>query len=251
MTELETALAAAAGDEAARPRFYETLLKSQVLIVPAGETPAIVDGVVPEESSISLGVIELDGVQHVPFYSDESRLEPGTQFLRLAARDLLEMTRGAYLVLNPGSEHGKAFVPEEVASLLDGTIFQPQSTFVAPAGTQQLIGQPKDYPHAFAAALARLLVNEPEVERAYIAQHFIAGVHTDSTLLVAVVAPQLGFERISGAIGIVARDTVPRSAPVDVMRIDSEAQGYFSDQKPVYERRKPGFLAKLFGAPSP
>jgi len=39
-------------------------------------------------------------------------------------------------VLNPGSDYGKEFLPDEVSRLLDGTIFQPQERHVIERATK-------------------------------------------------------------------------------------------------------------------
>jgi hypothetical protein len=248
--DLESALIAGVEDAAARPIFYETLLKSQVLIVPAGEAPSIVAGVVQADTKLSLSTIEIDGERHVPFFSSEARLPVGTSFLGLSAIDFFQLTKGSNLVLNPGSNYGKIFLPDEVASLLDGSLFRPVETLTAKGGEQQLIGQPKDYPHKFAAAVARLLASEPSVEQAFLAQHFIAGMHTQPAILVAIVAPESGFEQIAGAIGVIAKEMKEmRDAKkeVDITRLQKANLGYFSSQTPIYERKKKSFLSGLFG----
>ena len=234
-------------DEAARPRFYETLLRSQVLVVPVGEVPSTLDGIVQVDTELSLSTVEIDGKPHVPFFSSEARLPVGTAFLGLSAIDFLRITSGLYLVLNPGSDYGKAFLPNEVASLLDGSLLRPAETLTAKGGEQQLIGQPQDYPHNFAEAVSRFLSSEPGVEQAFLAQHFIAGVHTEPAILVAVVAPEFGFERIAGAIGVIAKETRMSEEAVDVTRLQKSRLGYFADQAPIYERKKKGLFAKLFG----
>lgn len=245
--ELEAALVAGADDEAARPRFYETLLKSQVLIVSMGETPSVVGGVVQGEAKLSLPTVNIEGEPHVPFFSSEARLPAGTSFLRLGAVDFFQMTSGLNLVLNPGSVYGKAFVPSEIASLLDGSLLKPFDTSTVRAGTQQLIGQPEDYPHELAAAVARFLASEPTVERAFLAQHFIEGMHTEPATLVAVVAPESCFERIAGAIGVIAREVRKTEGAVDVTRLQKKDLGYFADQEPIYTRKRKSLFAKLFG----
>jgi hypothetical protein len=245
--ELEFALVAATTDEAARPRFYETLLKSQVLIVHVGEMPSVAAGVVQDDTTLSLPTVEIDGEPHVPFFSSEARLPVGTPFIELSAIAFLRIVSGANLVLNPGSSYGKAFLPSEVASLLDGSLFKPTETLTLKAGERQLIGQPKDYPHEFAAAISRFLSSEPGVELAFLAQHFMVGMHTQPVILVAVVAPEVGFDRLAAAIGIIAQETRKGEGAVDVIRLRKEYLGYFSNQAPIYARKKKSLLSRLFG----
>lgn len=133
---LEIALKNAADDPAAGPVFYRELMESKVLIVPAGEKPRIVNGVVRANSQISIANLMFDGKPHVPFFSSEKRVPAGTEFLMLDARALFEITCGAPLVLNPGQPYGKQFLPDEVARLLDGTMFEPRERYVARKETQ-------------------------------------------------------------------------------------------------------------------
>ncbi|MFT4248869.1 MAG: enhanced serine sensitivity protein SseB C-terminal domain-containing protein [Pseudomonas sp.] len=245
--ELESSLIAGAMDQAARPRFYETLLRSQVLVVPIGEAPTVVDGLLQGDTKLSFSTIEIDGKYHVPFFSSESRLPSGTTFIRLSAVDFFKITSGSHLILNPGSNYGKVFFSHEVASLLNGSLFQPTETLTATGGERQLIGQPKDYPHDFSDAVSRFLSSEPGVEKAFLALHFIADVHTEPTILVAIIAPEVGFERMAAAIGVIAKETSKAEWAVDVIRLQENQLGYFSDQAPIYERKKKGLFAKFFG----
>lgn len=248
MNELEVALAAGAKDEAARPRFYETLLRSKVFLLHAGEPPThVADGVVQRDTKLSLPMVEINNTPHVPFYSSESRLPKGQPYIGMLAVDFLQMVAGSHLVLNPGSDYGKAFLPAEVSSLLDGSLFRPSQAMTAKGGERQLIGQPKDYPQAFADAVARFLASEPAVEQAFLAQHFIAGMHTVPAILVAIEAPESGFERIAGAIGVIAKETRKAEGAVDVTRVEASRLGYFANQEPIYRRKKKSFLSKLFG----
>ena len=61
-------------------------------------------------------------------------------YLTLNGRALLEMTRGAPFILNPGSDYGKELLPEEIASLLDPDRMSPSRSCWS--RTQVLIGQP-------------------------------------------------------------------------------------------------------------
>jgi hypothetical protein len=245
--ELETALMQAAIDAAARPAFYKVLADAHVLIVPAGEHPAIVDGVVKEAATLQLAQIEIQGQLHTPLFSSEARLPQGTRYLGLAAMDLFNMTRGAHLVLNPGAQYGKILVPSEISQLLDGTLFKPNETFTVKTATTALIGQPKDYPHEFVAALKRFFATEPLVEKAFLAQHLIPGVHDEPALVVSILAPDQDFERIAGSVGVIARETKKTQKAVDITRFDARSDSYFANQEPIYLRKKKGLLGKLFG----
>ncbi len=68
---LEIALKKAAEDPASRQLFFRELLDSKVVIVPAGEKPRIVNGVIPQNSKISFANVEYGGRTWVPFFYSE------------------------------------------------------------------------------------------------------------------------------------------------------------------------------------
>ena len=138
-------------------------------------------------------------------------------------------------------------VPDEVTQLLDGSLFKPSETFTVKKETKGLIGQPKDYPHEFVAALKRYFATEPSVEKAFLAQHFLPGVHTEPALVVSILAPGREFERIAGEVGIIAREIKKPQNAVDITKYDVGNESYFSKQEPIYVRAKRGIFGKLFG----
>jgi hypothetical protein len=245
--DLEAALVRAATDPAARPGFYKTLAESQLLIVPAGPAPPLEGGALKEAATLQLAQIDIQGQRCIPLFTSEARLPQGTRYLGLAARDLFNITQGATFVLNPGAQYGKMLLPDEVAQLLDGSLFKPSETFTIKKETKGLIGQPKDYPHDFVAALKRYFATEPSVEKAYLAQHFVPGVHTEPALLVSILAPEREYERIVGEVGIVARETKKAQSTVDITKYDVSTDSYFANQEPIYVRVRRGIFGKLFG----
>ena len=235
---LEVALKNAADDPSSRPLFLRELLDSKVLIIPAGEKPRLVNGVIAQNTKIGIANIEFGGRPCVPFFTSEVRLPAGTEYLILAAKALFQITRGAYLVMNPGLPYGKEFFPDEVARLLDGTIFEPRERYVAQMAMQVLIGQPSDYPHELVAALSRLYTKESAVKRAWVAFYHNPERDTEGGLLIGLDVPDTkDMERISGESGIVVESLPKKHKFVDLVRYEkSGVAGYFTDQKPFYER---------------
>ena len=245
--DLETALVAAATDTAARPHFYKVLTESSVLVVHVGEPPPIVDGVVVQEARLSLPKIEIEGEQCIPFFSSEARLPTGSRYIGLRVLDLLGFTKGSHLVLNPGLTYGKLFLPNEISEILDGSIFEPKEPLTLKKGAKQLIGQPKDYPHELVNALTRFFAKEPSIEKAFLAQHFIVGTHSEPALLIAVMAPQNGFERLAASIGLISRESKKIQTSVDIIKLEASEKGYFSNLQPFYSRKQKGLFNRLFG----
>ena len=234
---LEMALKDATDDPAFRPRFYGELLDSKVLIVPAGEKPRIVNGVVLKNTKIAIANIEFGGRSCIPFFTSEARLPPGTEYLALDARALFQMTRGAYLVMNPGAAYGKEFFPDEVSRLLDGSVFEPRERYVAQKPMQVMIGQPSEYPKELVAALSRLYGSIAEVKRAWVAFYQNPERDKEGGLLIGVDVESRDMDRISGQSGIVIEGVPKKQKYVDLVRYDgSGVSGYFSNQKPFYQR---------------
>lgn len=237
---LEIALVSAASDPSARPQFYRELLDSKVLIVPAGEAPHIIGGVVPENTNITIANVESGGRSFVPFYSSEARLSPGTRFLQLDAKAFFELTKGAALVLNPGSAYGKEFVPEEITDLVSGSLFKPLHQHVVKKGTQVLIGQPSEYPTALVAALAKLYARMPAVRRAFVAFYHDTSRESEGGLLLAIDADDTcDFDRLSAETGIVISSVTKPQKYVDVIRYCAGKEGiasYIDEQSPFYRR---------------
>jgi len=225
-------------------------MESKVLIVPAGEKPRIINGVIPQDTKISLANIEIEGRQCVPFFTSESRMPAGTEYLMLDAKAFFEMTRGAHLVMNPGAAYGKEFFPEEISRLLDGTIFEPKERYVAKKNMQVLIGQPSEYPTELVAALSRLYANQPAVKRAWVAFYHNPERDTEGGLLIALDVPDSGdMDRISGESGVVIENSPKKQKYVDLIRYgNAGVGGYFTDQKPFYQRNTlKGLWGRLTG----
>jgi len=234
---LELALKKAADDPASRPQFFRELLDSKVLIVSAGEKPRLVNGVVPEGAKITIADVEHGGRRCIPFFTSAARLPSGTEYLLLDAKALFQITRGAYLIMNPGVAYGKEFFPDEVARLLDGSVFEPRERYVAKKATQVMIGQPSDYPQELVAALSRLYGSIAEVKRAWVAFYQNPERDKEGGLLIGLDVEAGDMDRISGQSGIVIESVPKKQKYVDLVRYDgSGVSGYFSKQKPFYQR---------------
>lgn len=204
---LERALARAADDEPYRPEFYRVLLESEVFVL--GRTGGGGDGsrTLQRGEQVSIaGSADPDGTRRIPFFSSLGALaraitEP-QEYLRLPARALFEMTRGATLVLNPGgADYGKEFHPHEVERLLRSE--DPGAPGIAKVTvqreTQVLLGQPAEYPHAVVETLKRLFAAIPQVRAAYLGQCAYPDEPGEPHLLVGIDAGE-GFRAAIGEL---------------------------------------------------
>ena len=160
--ELEQALVKAAKDPDAGPDFYRLLLESNLLVMGTAEGMENAN----EEFALSHGgklnlITGLkDGAQYLPVFSSLPRMQEfvkqETKFLSIRGRDLLDITRGAPVILNPASEYGKELSAQQVLHLLDGP----------GAGIPQYTIE-EDYPKALVEALASVFKTRPDVASAW------------------------------------------------------------------------------------
>lgn len=242
---LEHALMKAASDPANRPAFYKTLLDADIFIVQHGKPPPTRSERtwISEGETIQIQNIEHNGQSYLPMFSSLPRLQAvitnEVNYLAMNAREFMNMTRGAALLLNPGSDYGKEFTPEEIASIIDGSIWRADQRLTVQKETKVLIGQPSRYPTELANALSRFFKTKKFVKRAWIAHYHNPEDGQKPHTIVAVDATG-NFDEISGEIGIVLRDIAIPDPPVDVMPITGKGgiENYFlHETAPFYQRK--------------
>jgi hypothetical protein len=242
---LEASLMKAAGDPAHRPQFCRDLLESQIYLIqpiPA-ESESDPDRVrVSQGESIQIGLMEKDGRPYLPIFTSLPRLqamlsEPAG-YIALSAKVFLEMTAGADLMLNPGSDYGKEITAAEAASLLDGSIWQPTESFVARKETSVMLGQPARYPDALAEALTRFFRTRPQVQRAWLAHYFNPEQDERPHTLIGIDFTG-DPDALMAEAGVVASGVTVPDPPVDFTRfVDDGGLGqYFKDTEPFYQKR--------------
>ena len=160
-TPLDLALQSAASDPASRPDFYRLLLQAEIFVI--GQTSLGAQGSVTLAADDELRIEKWqrqDGSPVIPFFTSQAALrralDQEANYVALSARELFEMTRGATLVLNPKSPHGKEFHPNEIAALLTGAVTREGEERVLPKATNVLLGQPANMPKALLLSLIHI-----------------------------------------------------------------------------------------------
>jgi hypothetical protein len=244
---LESLLAAAANEPTRAPEFVSELLQATV----------IVPGVVSEaegggQTATFPPLLGPNGAPVQPFFTSEERLHetiaaiPGYEgrYIGLPCRAFWEMTRGATLVLNPHSSHGKEFLPGEIAHVLDGAA--AVTTTVVEAETPVMVGQPAQVPPGMEDALAALFARHDEVAEAVLGWKVTPSTNDQAYLLVVI-----GSEDVRERVG----DDLSRSLvmfsqahPVDVMYTVPGQGHLLSSIAPFYRKATP--RRSLFGRKS-
>ena len=243
---LEESLVKSAHDPAHRPQFYRDLLASDIFLIHQGPPPDRPGThVAGEGERLIIRPLSLDGKEYLPIFSSlaalQAVLSEQVSYVALNAAAFFKMTTGADVVLNPGSDYGKELTKDEIARLLDGSIWKPTGGYEVQRDTQVQIGQPARYPKDLVEALSRLFTTVSEVRAAYLALFYNPGQDERPHTLIAIEVTG-NWESVVAQAGIVAGAIAVPDPPVDFMRLtDRSGFGeYFrKDCRPFYERLLP------------
>jgi hypothetical protein len=241
---LEEALLRAASDPAFRPKFYKELEKADLFIIQEslpGEVPG--PRVLKAGEQLRIFPLEWNAKSYLPVFSSPLRIkafapQSDFAFMGINAMALLKMTRGAEMLLNPGSEIGKELKKEEIAAILDGSIWKTGESHTVEEDSQVLIGEPAQVPGELLGALERYFKNEKSVKRAYLAQILDPKRNEGAHKLLALECTG-EWERIVSEAGMVAQNIAQKEL-VDVMQIDESnelSQYLVKNIKPFYTRK--------------
>ena len=240
---LEESLVKAALDPAHRPQFYRDLLASDIYVIQEGPPPDRPGHrVLPAGELLKIRTLSFNGKQYVPIFSSRAALQAALSeeaaYLALNAAEFFRITAGADVVLNPGWDHGKEFSKEEIAGLLDGSIWQPRERFEVKRDTTVQIGQPARHPKELVETLSRLFTAIPEVRRAYVALLYNPERDERPHTLVAIEASG-NWESVIARAGMVASAVEVPDPPVDFIPLTggSGIEEYFGNEcQPFYQR---------------
>lgn len=190
--ELARLMLEALADKEAEPAFFRGLLDA-----------AVYAHVPRHDRSGRLRLIQFttpEGLTVLPFFSDEVQAKAAAKsaatVVVLMGRQLLELTRGATLMLNPNTINCVLY-PEEIAALLDHdevAIVERVDT----DGQQLVIGPVSERPAWVIDRLVALYASLSCVEAAYLAEMGTPG-NPQRGLLVAVAASSKDAEHVARA----------------------------------------------------
>ncbi|AFY57604.1 SseB protein [Rivularia sp. PCC 7116] len=242
--QLEELLVKAANDPVVRNDFYKLILESDIFLVqPPNSKPSYGSRIAGEQESISIQSMEINGNVYLPFFSSFTALQRAireeSDYVSFNARTFFEMTKGQKLLLNPNNDCGKEFTVEEIASLLDGSIFNQDSAREVQSGTEIMIGQPANYPKALVEVLKNYLTKFKSVKSAYLA-HFFDPSYDEKPHTLIAIEDYGDWDAVISGLDLCIRNIEIPDPPVDFVKIDS-SESYFSDYfknncEPFYRR---------------
>lgn len=243
--ELEQALVRAVHEPSAAPDFWRLLLASPLLVIGTaeGHEAAREAFSVAPGDSLKLEIGETEGRKFLPVFSSVARMQAWARrecrYLAINGRDLLETTRGAPVVLNPGSEYGRELTPDQVAQLLDPPPGGPRKTIVGEA----------DYPMPLVEALIALFGTRPEVATAWMIQvtfadrvrepHPLVGIEFKAGMGdMAALAAEIQRAAEAAAPGLVFDiQRVDRARPAGMADALLQVPPFYSAAAPAPDRR--------------
>ncbi|CAM3395149.1 MULTISPECIES: enhanced serine sensitivity protein SseB [Yersinia] len=252
--ELEKLLKLAASESIHRPAFFRALLDATVLVLgDSGQESQ--DGEMTFSAGNGVNILHWEkqgGELTIPFFSSletlqqaisQSEGEKEQPFVAMPVRVLFEMTQGASLFLNPKTEYGKEFYPEEVAMLLaNGGVAKP-TEMVVDKETQILLGQPEEYPSVIVDALTKLFSQRKPVRRAFLALMHDKSVDEKPNLLIGleVDGSEEEIQILIQEAGHIASEHAPDDSPVDFCVVSEKERGvshYLTTHtQPFYQRK--------------
>jgi hypothetical protein len=103
-----------------------------------------------------------------------------------------------------------------------------------PAGSQVIIGEPREYPQKMINAVAEYLKGQKNVKAAYLVQMFYIDTFS---YIIAVDFKGNEIDTFEG-IAKVATPFLPQGFPLDLITIDDDfSRGIARDYKPFYRRK--------------
>ena len=233
--KLEEALVRAVKSPATAPDFYRLLLESELLVLGSVEGQEEAGGTFSLEPGGQLQLVtgERGGEKFLPIFSSLARMQEyvkeEAKYLSINGRALLDLTRGAPVTLNPASEYGREFTPEQIEQLLNP---MPVSGPVALAASDAF------YPAPLINALTGVFEKHPEVQTAWMIRIGIGEAGSQ-------VQPLVGIETSGDMAALVAdieRAAGENAAGIafDVQRVDRShptgMAGALLQAQPFYQR---------------
>ena len=198
--KLEQVLHQAAIDDKHVEAFYELLMESRVFILgkPAAEVESA-DFVLTDDDELLINhwESEEDKSPVIPFFTSLQTLQKtipeDEPYLEVPTEALFRMTLGVPMVLNPNTEYGMEFGPEDIVSLLGSSNVNNQGDLLDDEDLEEEFDPDGVYldvleetPEVLIAKLTEVMGDYAQIESGYLAVIHEPSVSTEPHLLVGV-----------------------------------------------------------------
>jgi len=241
--ELERNLMKASTDASARNMFYTNLLWNEIIVLTNGHNESE-EGVKTLEKDTIVQFVTFENGQ-IPVFTSTNRIfdkgviKEQVPFMSMKGQDLFKVAKGATFILNPYSDYGKELVPQEIESLLNGSIFEQNNEKTIEKDTEIQIGQPAKYPKDLIISLSQLFKARPNVKAAYLAAIKMDKLETIPHLVIGLEV-EGNLTDISREAGPLAENYLGKDEILDFIQIDNSngVSNYFLNQTEPFYRKK-------------
>lgn len=215
-----------------RAVFYEKFLKRDIyVLVKKGYN----DNNEANSFNANAPIITFEN-QQIPVFTDPKHIydqgiiQEEMSYMQVNGRAFLELAMGHTILVNPFSKVYKELVPNEVADMLNGSIFNVIQDDVAHIHMQVLIGKPETEPTALLADLKTTFSSIPSISSAYLGWIFNAKIDQKAHYIFAVECDTKSgaeFKEIADVISNLCKPHLKKEEYIDIIRL--EKNGNFSD----------------------
>lgn len=215
-----------------RAIFYEKFLKSDIyVLVKKGYN----DNQEANSFNANAPIITFEN-QQIPIFTDPKHIydqgviQEEMSYMKVNGRAFLELAMGHNIIVNPFSKVYKELVPNEIAEMLNGSIFNVVKDNVAHIQMNVQIGKPEVEPQALLADLKKTFASIPIISSAYLGWMFNARIDQKPHYLFAVecdIKNGAEFKEIADVISNLCKPHLKKHEYIDIIRL--EKNGNFSD----------------------
>jgi len=215
--------------EAYRAVFYEKFLKNDIYVLVKKEYNQA------NSFNANAPIITFED-QRIPVFTDpkhiydQGAIQDEMSYMKVNGRAFLELAMGHYILVNPFSKVYKELVPNEVAEMLNGSIFNVIKDNVAHIHMQARIGKPETEPTALLQELKKTFASIPAISSAYLGWTYNEQIEQKPHYIFAVdcqVKNAAGFKEIADVISNLCKPHLKKEDYIDIIRL--EPNGNFSD----------------------
>lgn len=238
--ELAAILKKAVKEKAFLPNFYKKFLVSDVYIL-------VYDKELPSGQNVfdiqkNLNIIKLND-KKIPVFSSKKRIfdnniiKDGVSFTSINGRELLKITKGETLILNPYSKINKEMPSEEIADALSGEmpgmdikpiVFENQS--------EVIIGLPAERPKEMIESIKIYCKEMSEIEEVYLALFQMPEKDERPSFIVAVESAG-NLPEIFGDLAQIINSHLEKDENFEITPLKgSSFEDFFTTIDPIYSK---------------
>lgn len=227
-----------------RAVFYQRLLNDKIfLLVENNYKPssAFVQGIDP-----NIPILTFDN-KIIPIFSEKDRIfDSGAitqevEYMEVNGRQFLELSLGSALIVNPFSNFYKELVPNEVAEILNGSIFTPNKSPVINVKMNAVIGKPSIEPVELIQELKDNFKDNQLISSAHIAWTSSEEQFIEPHYIIAVESQEGSgeFKHIAQVVSNIAQNHLQEDQIIDIIKLEfggNFSDYFFNQSTPFYQK---------------